>query len=242
MQKIKKENPVALSKIKNQCLSCGTAEIIGRRRYCSIECRQQLFRRLQILVGLLRALRTKYAAFFFTKFSIVLDIKPQGSKNVYRFLYHRPFKQKPSQVLSHMTDELGNVWWYNKKRTGKRYQASQHVFEQAIKKNIPLDSVIPIEIKSPVRIKKFLTSLKLTTDDLQSHQAKKAVKSAYRKEALKHHPDRGGDSDSFRKVNTAYQELTNWLQSPTLRLRRGIPGKWCFDGNKWKTPLLFFDN
>lgn len=224
---------------RNQCLSCGTAENLGRKRYCSKECRRELFRRLQILAGLLRALRTKYAAFSFTESLLVLDIRPQGSKKVYRFHYQRSLCQKPAQDLFNMTDELGNLWWDKKRQTGKRYRASQYLLENAIKDNIPPDSVIPLEIKSPVCIAKSLTSLKLTNEDLKSSKPHKAIKSAYRKEALKHHPDRGGDSESFRKINNAYQELVNWLKSPTLRIRKGIPCRWCFDGKKWKTPLPF---
>ena len=242
MKKSKHETRSALRKENNQCLSCGTLQISGRRRYCSKDCRQQLFRRLHILAGLLRALGTKYATFSFTDFFLVLDIKPQGSKNVYRFVHQRSLKQKPSQALFYMTDELGNVWWDNKKKTGKRYQASQQVFNRATKKNIDSDLVIPIEIKSPTRMNKFLASLNLTKHDLESNGAKKTIKSAYRKKALKYHPDRGGDAASFRKINSAYQALINWLKSPDLRIRRGIPGKWCFDGKKWTSPLPFFSH
>lgn len=237
MEKIKKETVSALSKFKKKCLSCGTTEISGRKRYCSNECRQQLSRRLHILAGLLRALRTRYATFSFNDLFLVLDIKPQGSRKVYRFTFHRSQKHKPAQDLYTMTDEMGSLWWDNKKRTGKSYRASQHLLDRAIRDNIPPESVIPLEVKSPARIGKFLNSLKLTHDDLKSTMAHKAVKSAYRKEALKYHPDRGGDSASFRKINTAYEELITWLKSPAIRIRKGIPGKWCFDGNKWKTPL-----
>ena len=240
MDNIKNKTISALRTVKKQCPSCGTSEILGRRRYCSQECRQQLFRRLHILSGLLRALGTRYAAFFFTESSLVLDIKPQGSKKVYRFMYHRSHKQNPSQALYHLTDELGSVWWDKKNRTGKRYQASQQVLNMAIKDTICPDAVIPLEVKSPARVKKFLASLKLTHKDLRSSHAYQTVKSAYRKQALNHHPDRGGNSAAFRKINSDYQELIKWLKSPVLQIQKGIPGKWYFDGKKWKTPLSFF--
>jgi curved DNA-binding protein len=35
------------------------------------------------------------------------------------------------------------------------------------------------------------------------------IKRAYRKMALKHHPDRGGDHDEFTKINEAYQVLSD---------------------------------
>lgn len=35
------------------------------------------------------------------------------------------------------------------------------------------------------------------------------IKTAYRKLAMKHHPDRGGDQNKFKEISTAYESLTN---------------------------------
>lgn len=35
------------------------------------------------------------------------------------------------------------------------------------------------------------------------------IKKAYRKKALEHHPDRGGDQEEFKKINEAYQVLSD---------------------------------
>jgi len=35
------------------------------------------------------------------------------------------------------------------------------------------------------------------------------IKKAYRKLAMKHHPDRGGDQDKFKELSTAYDALTD---------------------------------
>ena len=220
-----------------QCFSCGTNENMGRKRYCSKECRTELLRRLDILSGLLRALEARYASFSFNESTLVLDVLTNGSKKGYRFLCKRKRKNRPAHDLYHMADELGNLWWEKQKQTGKRYRASRYLLESAAKHIIPPASVTPLEIKSPVRVGKSLVSLKLTREDLNSRKAHMAVKSAYRREALKYHPDRGGNSASFRKVNNAYEELLNWLEAPELRTRRGIPGKWFFDGKKWNPPL-----
>jgi len=47
-----------------------------------------------------------------------------------------------------------------------------------------------------------------------------AVKKNYRKLSLKHHPDRGGDADTFRMLNRAQKVLTN----PKLRQQYDILG------------------
>jgi hypothetical protein len=136
-----------------------------------------------------------------------------------------------------MIDELGDLWWKKKRHTGKRYRASQHVLEAATEKNIPLELVKPLEIASPHCVGKSLRYLKLCNEDLNGHNAGEAVKSAYRRQAMKHHPDRGGSSRSFRELHNAYQELVAWLETPKMRTRRGLPGKWCFDGKRWRSPL-----
>jgi len=233
MEKIKNENIF----LGYQCLACGTTEGIGRKKYCSKECRRELLHRLEILTGLLRALGTKYAAFSFTESKLILDILTNDSKRVSRFLYKRTLCRKPAQDVYDMADELGNLWWEKKRLTGKRYRATQYLLEMATENSIAPNLVTPLEIKRPIRIGKSLTHLKLTNEDLISCKAHNAIKSAYRKEALKHHPDCGGDSASFRKINSAYQNLVDWLKTPALRIRRGIPGKWYFDGRKWKPPL-----
>lgn len=53
------------------------------------------------------------------------------------------------------------------------------------------------------------------------------IKAAYRRLAMKHHPDRGGSTDEFQKIKTAYEQLMKPTRCPqcegkgTIRVKRG---------------------
>ena len=155
--------------IKNSgCLSCGTTEDIKRRRYCSVECRQKLRRTLNIRTGLLKALNTRFAVFYFTENMIVMDVLPYGSKEIFSFLYQRTAGKKPVDDFCRMADMLGNAWWAERKRTNKKYLASQHVFDQAQRNSNTQNAIKPLEIKIPSVKGKSLIHLKLGKADLNS--------------------------------------------------------------------------
>lgn len=90
---------------------------------------------------------------------------------------------------------------------------------------------------------------------LESNATVEEVKQAYRKLAMKHHPDRGGDEAEFKKIKEAYEAITSgrantsnfWqqgssrrgpfngfedLQDIIRRTQRG--GSWNFDD--WREP------
>jgi hypothetical protein len=220
------------------CLSCGTVENIGRRKYCSIACRQHLRITLNRRTGLLKALHTRYATFYFTSDTIVLDILPMGTVDIFSFIYPRSAKNKPADDFCRMADMLGNVWWAERRRTNKKYKAAQLVFNQANHHKRRQGIIRPIEISLPSIKGRSLIHLKLGKQDLQSPHLQSVIKNAYRKQAKKHHPDLGGDSYTFRKIHSAYQELIVWAESPTFVRRRGFPDKWFYDGdtNRWVQP------
>jgi DnaJ family protein A protein 2 len=45
--------------------------------------------------------------------------------------------------------------------------------------------------------------------DVSKQATDKEIKQAYKKLAMKHHPDRGGDEDTFKSISKAYEVLTN---------------------------------
>jgi curved DNA-binding protein len=48
-----------------------------------------------------------------------------------------------------------------------------------------------------------------TTLGISKNASEAEIKSAYRKMAMKHHPDRGGDEKKFKEVNEAYETLSD---------------------------------
>jgi hypothetical protein len=216
---------------QKRCLSCGTTENMYRRRYCSKDCRQKLLYALGIRTGLLKALNTRYATFYFTEKIIIMDILPHFSREILSFIYPRSSGEKPAQDYCRMSDLLGNEWWAEKKRTHKHYLANRHIYNQAVRNGCHEGVVIPLETRVPAVKGASLTHLKLGKSDLDSPELEKKIKSAFRLQVKKHHPDLGGDAGSFRKVHQAYKDLLSWAESPTFLRRRGFPDKWFYDSD-----------
>jgi hypothetical protein len=223
---------------EKRCLSCGTTQNLGRRKYCSNTCRQKLQYALDIRTGLLRALNTRYATFYFTEIIIVMDLLPHGSKETFSFIYPRSNDSIPADDYCRMSDLLGSEWWAEKKRTHKHYLASRHLFDQAIRNGMPAGAVVPLESKVPAIKNIWLAQLKIGQPELNSPELGKKIKTAYRIQAKKHHPDLGGDTAAFRKIHEAYQELIRWAEKPLFLRRRGFPDKWFYesDTNRWIQP------
>lgn len=210
-----------------------------RRKYCSVECRQRLRYKLQVRTGLLRALQTRYATFHFDERVIVLDILPYGMQEIYSFLCARRPGVAPADDFSHMANVLGNDWWAERRRTNKKYRASQHLLRNACQSAVAIDTVKPVEERRAVVKDHLLTQLKIDRGDLESPHLDRVVKKAYRQQAKRHHPDRGGRPEAFRRLQKAYEALMEWAENPSFTRRRGFPDKWFYDGetNRWIQPV-----
>ena len=223
---------------KNRCLSCGTSENMDRRKYCSVGCRQHLRYHLNLRTGLLRALNTRYATFYFTETVIILDVLPYGSAELFSYIFPRTPGGKPVEDFCTLSNVLGNAWWAERNRTNKRYIANRFILEKAINKNADTAPIKPAEVKEPAKLKKSLMFLKLKKSDLNSPGLQRKIKSAYRKQAMKHHPDLGGNAAGFRKLHDAYEQIIKWSENPVFIRRRGFPDKWFYDGStvRWVQP------
>jgi len=221
-----------------KCLSCGTMENIGRRRYCSVKCRQNLRQRLDMRSGLLQALNTRYATFYFSDLLVMLDILPYGSKEISSFLFPRTPGRNPGKDFSSMAEILGKLWWAERRRTNKRYLASLHVLDLAVRNYASPESVKPPILFTPTVKPASLARLKMEKATLNSPEVRKTIRDAYRRQVKIHHPDIGGDAGMFRKVHRAYEELLHWANNPNFTRQRGFPDKWFYEGgsNRWIQP------
>jgi hypothetical protein len=222
-----------------RCLSCGATENMGRRRYCSVDCRQRLRLKLDMRTGLIQALNARFATFYFSDLTIMMDMLPFGSRDIYSFLYPRTPGKKPAEDFSNMADMLGIAWWEEKKRTRKRYLASQRVLDEAKRNQIPILAVRPTLINLPAVREVSLQHLNLHKSDLMNPELKTLVRNAYRRQAKLFHPDVGGDARIFMKIHQAYEDMLQWAENPIFVTRRGFPDKWLYDGtqNRWLQPI-----
>ena len=241
MRKAAITNEIVLkaNKKQNRCFSCGTAENMKNRKYCSIRCRQNLRQKLNTRSGLLQVLNTRYATFYFSDTSIIMDVLPRGHKEIFRYTQTRTLGLKPADDFSQMTNMLGNAWWEEEKRTNKKYLASRQVLALATRHNVSLLSVRPSVIKVPTVKTESLQCLQIDKADLRSADLRRIIKNAYRSQAKVHHPDSGGHAVGFRKLHDAYKELLHWAENPSFICRRGFSDKWFYDGDnkKWVQPM-----
>ncbi len=221
-----------------RCLSCGTTENMGRKRFCSIECRQKLHQRLDMRCGLLQALNARYATFYFSEHLIILDILPWGQRDIYSFLYPRSAEKTPGEDFGRMADILGETWWKEERRTKKRHFATLHVLDNAVRNRVTMLDVKPHIMQMPNINPATLVHLDIDKSSLGSGELTKIVRNAYRRQVKMHHPDLGGDAEMFRKIYNAYEELLNWADNPSFISRRGFPDKWFYEGGKdrWFQP------
>jgi hypothetical protein len=204
-----------------------------------MECQQNLLASLNRRTGLLRALSARYATFYFTDVVVMMDVLLYGMDQIHSYILPRASGNKPVEDFRHLSNMLGNLWWGEKQRTNKRYLASKEVLERARKRNAPLKAVMPTVRTIPSVKSSSLIRLELDANDLNASNLELIIKRAYRHQAMQHHPDVGGNGETFLKIREAYEKLIQWAMHPTFIQRRGFPDKWLYDGarNRWLKPI-----
>lgn len=221
------------------CLSCGTTENLGRRKYCSVACRQRLRRRLNQHTGLLRALNVRYATFYFTGQVVVLDLIVGTLPNVFSFIFPRSPDGVPADDYSRMADCLGTRWWDERRRTHKRYLASRNLLDSAQQGPGDRRHVVPLPLRLASVDRNTLIQLDIDRTSLDAPDLIRRIKAAYRHQARRHHPDAGGDERAFRRLHRAYEDLLDWAENPKFIQRQGFADKWFYTEatNRWKQPI-----
>jgi hypothetical protein len=232
--------PSVNAKSVRRCLACGDVLPPRNRRYCAMACQQYLLASLNRRTGLLQTLNTRYATFYFTEFAIMMDLLLYNSEQIFSYMLPRSPGKKPVEDFCELSNSLGTLWWNERERTKKRYTASQQVLEKASKPNASAGAVMPVSFSVPsIRVGNLIT-LDLQTEDLAPANLQLRIKSAYRRQAKKHHPDLGGSPEIFLKIQEAYETLSLWAKRPTYIRRRGFPDKWLYQGayNRWIKPIM----
>jgi len=232
--------PSLNAKTVRRCLACGAVLPPRNRRYCAMACQQYLLASLNRRTGLLQTLNTRYATFYFSEFAIMMDLLLYNSDHIFSYMLPRSAGKKPVEDFCELSNMLGTLWWNEKDRTKKRYAASRQVLEQARKLNGPVGAVLPVSFSVPSIRSGSLITLELQSEDLAPANLELRIKSAYRRQVKKHHPDLGGSSEIFLKIQEAYETLSNWAKRPTYVRRRGFPDKWLYQGayNRWIKPIV----
>lgn len=74
-----------------------------------------------------------------------------------------------------------------------------------------------MNVKAHIRLNLVILGDKESSDydvlGIKSTASSEEVKQAYRKMAIKHHPDKGGDPKKFQKIHDAYERITNGSSS-----------------------------
>lgn len=239
-QAAKKYVPSINAKAIKRCLACGAPLPSRRRRWCATSCPQYLLASLNRRTGLLQTLSIRYATFYFTEFMIVMDLLPYDRNQIYSYMLPRSGRRKPVEGFCELSNILGTLWWNEKNRTKKRYLASKEVLDRANKPQASVGIVMPTALTVPSVRSSNLIRLELQAEDLAPANLKDRIKSAYRRQAKKHHPDLGGRPETFLKIQEAYEKLTLWAKHPTFVRRRGFPDKWLYEGayNRWIKPII----
>lgn len=232
--------PATNARTVRRCLACGEVLPPRNRRYCTTGCPQYLLASLNRRTGLLQTLNTRYATFYFSDFAIMMDLLLYDCEHIFSYMLPRSRGRKPVQDFCELSNILGTLWWNERDRTKKRYIANQQVLEKARRLDAPIGAVMPVSFHVPSIRSGSLVTLELSSEDLQPANLEMRIKSAYRRQVKKHHPDLGGNSETFRKIQEAYETLSNWAKNPTYTRRKGFPDKWLYQGasNCWIKPIM----
>ncbi len=225
-----------------RCLSCGTTEMNGGRRYCSAGCREQILWVLSLAKGLLRVFNARYAAFTFDQNRVFLDILPLRSREISRFTCRRRNGRKPAEDLKDLILQSGEEWHEMVSHHNSKGYASLFLLQKNHDHTVPPDALMPDHRVSPRfsrTEKESMKALRIGVNELLSKSSTEKIRSAYKRMAKVHHPDKGGRAEDFRRLTEAHDQMLFWAENPRFTARKALSGCWSYDGytNRWVPPL-----
>lgn len=240
-----RENKIQeIKKARNngRCVSCGETNIKPRRRYCSDECRQYMLWVLSLSKGFLRIFNARYASFSFNNNHVILDILPAWSKDISRFTEKRTSGKRPADTLKDLILNSGSEWYEIIGNNNSQSYASLCLVKKSLDGTISPESIKPnsrIRPRFSKDEKESVKLLKLRIEELATEGQIPRIKSAYKKLAKVYHPDLGGDTEKFKRLNEAHQQMLIWARNPQFTSRKALFGCWSYDSstNRWTPPL-----
>ena len=133
---------------------------------------------MYIATGLVQTLRARYAAFSYTDGILILDILPVGAKTISRFVWQRDGNKKVAEDLLGMIEQAGREWYKHEQQTGSRWWASQHLLDNALRKDIPVSAIVPSSKKTPrlnYKAQNALRLLELTREQIVSEDTLRQI-------------------------------------------------------------------
>ncbi len=197
---------------------------------------------LSLSKGLLKAVNARYAAFSFTDYHVALDVFPVWSKEVSRFVSMRRLGNKPAVDLKRLVLQSGKEWHGIVGNNNSRSYASLFLLNKNHKKEMDHEKIMPLRKTSPrlsSHEKVCLKVLDLDRKDLARDDNTCKIRSAYKRLAKLHHPDKGGDEERFKQLNEAHKQMLHWTENPQFTCRKALQGCWSYDSatNRWVPPL-----
>ena len=172
----------------------------------------------------------------------MLDVLSTWSDDISRFIYGRNFGKRPAQDLKALILQSGNEWYRIISNGSSRSYASLYLLKRNHNKSLSPESIKPNSKRVPRLNRQEKDSMKLLDlkiEELISGGHTKRIKSAYKTMAKVYHPDVGGDTEKFKQLNAAHQQMLLWAQDPHFTSRKALADCWSYDGytNTWSPPL-----
>jgi hypothetical protein len=172
----------------------------------------------------------------------MLDILPVWSKNISRFIHKRTKGKKPAEDLKELVLESAEEWYQIIDDNHSKSYASLFLLNKNHNKWVHPESIKPNNELRPrfsKSEKKSMKFLQLSLEELINDGPVSKIKSAYKKLAKIHHPDMGGDAETFKKLNEAHQLMLLWAENPQFTSRKALCNCWSYDAstNRWTPPV-----